>query len=137
MITPILERALLDGTASFYRHNHAFGMLGRIPMRDGKVAVITSITWTPFIDFPLVNLSNNSWAYFFRNVEFQLKIEGANNMAVYQFRNNIKFAYTDPTKALDLTASITSGDFKSIILQPGDPVTLDSYLMIQGTCKII
>lgn len=137
MITPNLERLILGGQAFFKVHNHAFGMFGRIPVDQGKIAIITKIIWHPFLNpeiFPTSSITLNNDLFW--NSEYQLKIDSKPGTNYYQFRNNLKYTYTGPIP-FDMSTAMTADEFvKYVALQPGEPVEFDTFLMCSDYIKL-
>lgn len=138
MITPLLEKAILKGMAKVDYVSHALGMFGRIPVGSGKLAVITKITWWPFIN-PMIEGADPqtpTWANFFKWCEYQLKIDSGKGTHYIPFKNSIKVVNLDNTKAIDLTQNMSDTDFEFMLLQPGEPVVKDVYIPISDFCKL-
>jgi hypothetical protein len=138
MITPILERLLLQGDANFTVWNHSLGMFGRIPAQDGKVTVITKIIWYPFVDYPENALGGTmTWLDFMRSNEYQLKIESGKNVTYYPIRNSISLTNASPfTVAVDLQNLINGSDYSGIVIELGDPLIIDTFILASGEIKL-
>lgn len=125
MISPIIEKLLLRGDAQYSIFTHAYGMIGRIPVPNGKVAVITKITWFPFCNPIDVDLSAFNWTTMLKYNEYMLRLKKGEDSVKFVFRNNVKintsgafnFQYYDPI------------DFENIVIQNGDPVIEDCFIV--------
>lgn len=126
MITPLLEKAIIKGEASYKRYAHAFGSFGAIPVPDNALMIITDIKWFPFLDpVPVFNpvITPPTWRRLFRFNEYQLKIDGNISKNYLQFRNEFKFEWfgaIDPAIQPDLDFIV-------------DPSILQKYFLpVQG-----
>jgi hypothetical protein len=136
MITPQLERWILNGTASVSIHSHALSMAGRIPCGKGKLAIITKIIWYPFVN-PVrpVSLATMTYAEFFRYCEYALKIESASNTVIYNFRNNLKMSYAS-AGTIPMTNVVNAAGVGAWAILPGDPIILDTFICCTGSIKL-
>lgn len=135
MITPIIEKWLLNGVASFHVHNHAFSNFGRIPCPSGKVAIITKIIWYPFISAPY-RAGVVTWNQYFRTNEYMLKVDGNKTVATYMIRNNVTFTLMNPAAPVDMDAVIAASDYAKLNIQPGDPFTIDTFIVCENEIKL-
>lgn len=138
MITPLLEKAILKGLARVEYVSHAHGMFGRIPVAAGKIAVITKITWWPFINSQSdgTDPGTNTWNIYLRYSEYQLKIDSGKGTHYFPFRNSIKIQNMDNTQTINLDAPIVPTDQQFILMQPGEPVIQDVYIPLEEFCKL-
>lgn len=135
MITPILERAILRGDATYCTWNHAYGMFGRIPMQDGKIAVIEKIIWNNFINPYALIGSGLTFGMFLRYNEYQLKIDGKKSVNYFQFRNHLLLSKMDNT-VINLNTALTSTNLATLSFQAGPPVIIDTFLVCEKRIKL-
>jgi hypothetical protein len=90
VITPIFERALLEGCARFCTHIHAYGAVSKIIVPENLVCFITGFTVSPYNDFKIDD--NNtlpiSDGYSTHTIDF---FSRGNKRISWMYRNNFEF----------------------------------------------
>lgn len=136
MITPILEKLILRGDANYTVVSHAYGMFGRIPCPDGKIIIIEKIIWYPFLNPIKWIVGGLTWNQFFQYCEYQLKIDGKKTITKYQFRNALNVTLSPGVTPINWDAAININDFQNVLLQPGEPIIIDTFLVCTDHIKL-
>jgi hypothetical protein len=89
MITPILERLILEGKAVFKTHNHGASGVGTIPNPNGSTIIVTDIIYSPFIDTNQINVSINE-VFAQSAVLHTLKLQAKQKIANWTFKDSFK-----------------------------------------------
>ena len=138
MIPRKLEEAIIKGWATFQTVSHAFGMFGRLPIADNSIAIITNISWTPFIN-PIKEQQDEqplTWREFFWYSEYQLKIDGKKSVNYHIFRNQIDWRLTD-NGVINLNDPIDPDIVKQFMYAaPQKPIHVDTYYVCEERIKI-
>lgn len=131
MITPILERLILQGKARYNVHNHNFASYGKLVVPNKNMIVITDIIYYPFVN---VNKLSDTWrdvmAYY---NEIQLVLESENNKSVYNFKNALEVTVLRDMPANPLNTNFGTGD---VFIQPKPPIILNTFLTNLQDIKI-
>lgn len=138
MLTPVLEKAILNGWATFRIYNHAFSNFGRIIIPDNSTVIITHVKWHPFFSpaFDNERLATMTWRDFFKYNEFQLKINAKKSVNYLIFRNEFDFQWTTPTN-IDLTAKVNIDTIKKFLLiMQRRPITTHVYFKCEQYIKL-
>jgi hypothetical protein len=94
MITPMLERAILNGWATYQKVNYSFSTFGAIPIPDNSTAIVLDITWFPFNDvYPGFAGFPARWREMLAYNEYQLKVESKISKNYIQFRNEFNWRW--------------------------------------------
>jgi hypothetical protein len=133
MITPLLEKAIAQGFATYSKFTHAFGMFGGLKIPDGKTCIIVDIKWNQFAN-PYKNLGNTSLLDFLKYNEYQLKIDGFKSLNYLQYRNVLKLtlastlgnAYTDTIDSLFGLAAVSP-----VFFTVGPPIQNDVFFICE------
>lgn len=134
MITPILEKYLLNGYAKNKIHWFAFGMFSQIQIPADCYIVIHKIYWNGFFNQKAFDITNMSWKEFFAYNEYQLKIQSDKESPInYIFRNDVNFDWFfngDPANTLKLmNAPINTAQYDDyILMRPKKPVIFDTFI---------
>lgn len=133
MITPILEKLLLNGKAKNRVYNIAFGMFAQLQVPEDSFIIIHKITWHGFINQKKEDIYQMSWKQFFRDNEYQLKIKADKEPPLYYImRNEVNFQFfgLDPAAPLKLlNATISDAQYDdSILMMPKKPVIFDTWI---------
>ena len=133
MITPELEKMLLNGKAKNKIHWTAFGMFTQIQIPTDSFIVIHKIYWNGFFNSQKENIFNQSWKQFFQYNEYQVKIQSDKESPMYyQFRNEINFNYfgdpaTNPLRLLN--ANISDAQYDDyILMMPKKQQQIDTFI---------
>lgn len=116
MITPILEKLLLEQKAVYKTHNHGLGGVGTIFNPDNRTMIITDITYHPFIDGAISFLNTSiDLQQFLQDSRFihTLKLQAKENILNYTFKDNFKLQEID----------------KRFYVIPDAPVKLDCFFI--------
>lgn len=133
MITPILEKWLLNGHAKNKIHWVGFGMFAQIQIPTDSYIVIHKVYWNGFLNQKKEDISALSWKEFFSFNEYQLKVQSDKEPPMfYQFRNEVNFQFFGDT-ALDpiklLNAPINTAQYDDFILmQPKKQEQIDTFI---------
>lgn len=140
MITPILERAILKGFASYSRASVAFSSFGVIPIPRNRIVIITDIKWYQFIN-PRPGFEGQNVREFLKYNEWQLKIDGKKSTNYMQYRNN--FTWKDMSGGASFVPSLNQamaahiGGFDAYFFpEPGDPIQDDVYFIAEEYIKL-
>ena len=114
MITPLLEKAIAKGQATYSKFTHAMGMFSSVPIPDGKTVIITDVKWNHFLN-PYTNDPNTSIKDVFKFNEYQLKVDGKKSLNIMHFRNTVNMIL-GITQIYDW-----AGPFGDIITDPFSP----------------
>ena len=118
----MLEKAILNGWASFQTVSMAFSEFGAIPIPDNTTVIITSLKWYPFLNPVPPTDAFINWKDFFRYNEYQLKIDGKISKNYLQFRNEFKFKwFSDTPLNLDLNDPVDYGLISSAMIPIQSP----------------
>ena len=91
MLTPLLEKMVLEGKASVKTHNHGVGGVGSIQVPLGKTIVIVQIIWHPFVD--VRNTANSQrWVNESGSFLHTLKLRNKQNKYAFTFRDTFRNA---------------------------------------------
>ncbi len=138
MLTPLLEKAILNGWATFRVHNHAFSNFGRIIIPDNSTVIITHVKWHPFFSpaFENERLATMTWRDFFKYNEFQLKINAKKSINYLIFRNEFDYQWTTPTN-IDLNQLVNIDTIKKFLLiMQRRPITTHVYFKCEEYIKL-
>lgn len=130
MITPLLEKMILNGWAQYRIFNNAYGSYARIEVPAQSFAVVTQIIWNHFTN-PIKNYTQGlTWGDYFRYNEYQLEINTDVKKDYYQFRNKIHWVNDNVNNPIDLSAVIDKAKFAKYFIQEPwpEPVVLNTYL---------
>lgn len=127
MITPILERLLLEQKAIYKTHNHGVGGVGTIFNPDNRTIIVTDITYHPFIDGDS-SFSNTPQGLngFLLNSRFihTLKLQAKENICNWTFKDNFKL-----TNIREAGIGIDGKITDLIIVTPDAPVKHDCFFI--------
>ncbi len=116
MITPFLEKLILERRAVVKTHNHGVGGVGTIPNPNNRTIVVTDILYHPFIDNNEV-IGGNKLKDLFTNysagVMHTLKLESKQNNISWTLRDNFKLFETGG----------------QIFVMPAEPVKIDTFFI--------
>lgn len=138
MLTPILERAILNGWATFRIYNHAFSNFGRIIIPDNSTVIITHVKWFPFFNPAWNNerTSTMTWREFFKYNEFQLKIESKKGTNYLINRNEFDFMWTN-NNTIDLNSLVNTDTVKkNLLIMQRRPITTHVYFKCTEYVKL-
>ena len=119
MITPILERLILENKAEYKTHNHGIGGVGTIPNPNNRTIVVTDIIYFPFVHngggvntFPNTAAAFNA---FLANGQLihTLKMQAKQKVCKYTFRDEYNLKTVED----------------SLYVLPSAPVKVDCYFM--------
>lgn len=133
MITPILEKYLLNGFAKNKIHNISYGMFSQIEIPKDSFIVIHKITWNGWLNQKNENIEKLSWKQFFEFTEYCLKVQSDKESPLYyHMRNEVNFQFfgMDPASPLKLlNAQINTAQYDDYILMtPKKPVVFDTWI---------
>ena len=134
MITPILEKLLINGSAKNKTFSMAYGTHAHLDIPENSFIVIHKIIFYPFINPHIFDpreetkFPTETWKQFFNSCEYQLKIQSdKENPFFYQFRNGIDITFLKSNFEANLP--MTQDDFnKHTILTPKAPIILDTFV---------
>lgn len=135
MITPQLERAILQGWATFNIHNHAFSNFGRINIPNNATVIITHVKWYPFLNPITVRENRLTWRDLFKYNEYQLKIDGKKSTNFLQYRNSQDYKFTDGT-TINLDDIIGEAGAKNFLYLQKLPIHTDVYFICEEYIKL-
>ena len=138
MLTPLLEKAILNGWATFRIHNHAFSNFGRIIIPENSTVIITHVKWYPFFNpaFDNERLIRMTWREFFKYNEFQLKINAKKSVNFLIFRNEFDYQWTTPTN-INLDERIDTDLIKNyLLIMQRRPITTHVYFKCEQYIKL-
>lgn len=130
MITPLLEKWLLNGHAKNKIHWVGFGMFAQLQIPTDSYIVIHKIYWNGFMNQKEKDLSV-SWKEFFAYNEYQLKIQSDKEAPMfYQMRNEVNWQFIGVPGSLRLLNDVVNtpiwDDF--ILMTPKKPVIFDTFI---------
>lgn len=140
-VTNNLEKLILKGKASYNVYNFSFGMFGAVPITPGNTAIITNITYFPFLN-PIKDLSRDMLANFtYRDllsyIEYTLKIDGKKSKNYHVFRNefNITFLNSNHNFTLDdlINPTLINDHF---LLGTKSPIQIPTYQVCEEFIKL-
>ena len=138
MLTPLLEKAILNGWATFRIHNHAFSNFGRIIIPENSTVIITHVKWYPFFNPANSNerIGLMTWREFFKYNEFQLKINAKKSVNYLIFRNEFDYQWTTPTN-IDLNTPVNTDIIKKyLLIMQRRPITTHVYFKCEEYIKL-
>lgn len=138
MLTPVLEKAILNGWATFRIYNHAFSNFGRIIIPDNSTVIITHVKWYPFFNpaYSDERLANMKWRDFFKYNEFQLKINAKKSVNYLIFRNEFDYQWTTPIN-INLDERVNPTSIKNFLLiMQRRPITTHVYFKCEQYIKL-
>jgi hypothetical protein len=134
MITPLLEKSILSGKASYSKFTVAMGMFGRLAIPEDKLVIITDIKWNQFIN-PYTNGGGTTIDDFLNWNEYQMKIDAFKSSNIMTYRNNISIVKTNDLIQVSSGSTLTAvmGILHFI---PGPPIIQDVFFICEGHIKI-
>jgi len=139
-VTNNLERLILQGKATYNVYNFAFGMFGAIPITPGNTAIITNITYYPFLN--PINIfregeAEGTWRNLLSYIEYQLKIEGKKSINFYQFRNEFNITFLNSTVNINLDDNIDLEFLQNYCLfGTKHPIQIPTYQVCEEFIKL-
>lgn len=132
MIPYHLERAIMNGVATYSKHTHAMGMYGNFTIPQGKLVIIIDIKWHNFIN-PYKNAAMlmKEWLKF---NEYQMKIDGKKSVNYMTYRNNFSY-YSNLLNSVQPDSQIATA-FVNGFFTPNPPVIQDVYFVCEEFIKI-
>lgn len=130
MITPLLEKLLLNGKAKNKTFHFAFGSFANLEVPKDSFVVIHTIIWNNFINQKLKDIYSKSWKDFFEYNEYTIKMQGQNTTPLqYVFRNEVDFNFVGAPGSLRLmNVNIIDAQYDDFILmQPKRPIVLNTF----------
>lgn len=136
-VTSILEKLILRGQATYNVFNFAFGMFGEITIPQGSTAVITNITWYPFLN-PIKNVEQKmTYRELFSFIEYQLKIDGKKSKNFHEFRNTINITrFNAQNLGIRLDDYVEAGVINEMIFSTGYPIQIPTYQVCEEFIKL-
>lgn len=136
MITPLLEKAIAEGKATYSKFTHAFGTWGGLKVPDGKTIIITDVKFTPFIN-PYANSPGITFQDFLNYNEYQLRIDGKKSKNFMIYRNHISFIKTSDAVNFLMTDTLGSVIATGAVhFVPPPPVIQDVFFICEEYIKI-
>lgn len=132
MITPILEKLLLNGHAKNRIHHVSYGSFAKLEIPEYSFIVIHKIYWNGWMNQKNDKIySNMSWKQFFQDTEYSLKVQSDKEPPFYyQMRNEVNFQFFNAPGSLKLlNATIQDAQYDDYILMtPKKPVIFDTWI---------
>jgi len=139
MITPILEKAILNGWAKFQIHNHSFSNFGRIIIPKNSTVIITHVLWYPFFNPKKVGLREITYKDLFKYNQYQLKIDGkkSTNYLIYNNGNEFQRMTMGAAANIDLTQVIDESVLRRFWLYlQKNPIHTDTFFICEEYIKL-
>lgn len=129
MITPILEKLLLNGKAKNKLLNFGWGSFAKIEVPSDSFIVVHRIFWHPAINQKFQNITDMTWKDFFRFNEFNLKIQNDKESPMnYFLRNEVDFQDFGYV-GIGLNGNIDPDYYdKFLLMRPKRPVIFDTFV---------
>ncbi len=123
MITPLLEKLILERKAVFKTFNHGASGVGTLPNPNNRTIIITKIIYHPFLDYN-DNIANYpTFANFIANYSHfihTLRLVSKENVADWTFRDSFNLIR----------------DNGEMFLTPAEPVIIDTYFTANENVQI-
>lgn len=133
MITPLLEKAIFNGWATYKVFNHAFSSFGELQIPQGHMAIVTDIKWNHFLN----TITTGTYNDMFKVNEYQLKIDCNKNINYLIFRNKYNFKITDPSQTFKLSDAINQTFLDDYVLpEPSNPIIQDVFFVAEEFIRI-
>lgn len=133
MITPILEKLLMNGAAKNKTFSMAYGSHAHLDIPYNSFIVIHKIIFYPFLNPRIYDEGHTTfpietWKELFNDCEYQLKIQSdKENPFFYQFRNGLDFYFLKNN--FQANENIEEDFFnRNILIQPKAPIILDTFI---------
>lgn len=121
MITPELERLILQRKAVFKTHNHGVSGVGTIPNPNNRTIIVTGFIYQPFVDYP-DNISAADLKIFQEGKFIHtLRLSAKENNANWTFRDTFK------TNQISSTA---------YMILPEKPIQVDTFFVANENINI-
>lgn len=130
MITPLLEKLILNGSAKVIYYSHYAGNFSSIGVDYGKVAIVTSITWNNFLN-PHKELVLEELTYrdLINNNQYQLVVDGTKNKAIFTFNPQVNLiGVTNYDSVVNTNVAVA--------LQPLQPQKLDTFIICSEAINV-
>jgi hypothetical protein len=140
-VTNNLENLILKGKASYNVYNFSMGMFGAIPITPGNTAIITNITFFPFLN-PIKDLSRDMLANFtYRDllsyIEYTLKIDGKKSKNYHVFRNELNVTFLQNGASITLDSIINPTLIQDhFLFGTKSPIQIPTYQICEEFIKL-
>jgi len=124
MITPLLEKQILNGKGSF--RVFTAGGMGKhnLPVPNDRFFVITKLIVYPFFPHNLTESEDPSPVEMLKRVVYQINVLTGQQQVIYPMRFNHAAAFNTSDEQFTLAAV-------------GEPITIDTYIVCQSDISIV